>query len=180
MPALTRKRVNDRPVAWHVHYAGVRVGMILERFGVANTAEPWEWHCGVYPGRNLASSDTDALPASRPRVRNLKQRGGSICPSAARPTSGNGAIARHPRAAVSGSKLRLVIRGFWTRALADFLLKRRGVLCWQGRKSNVKGRGRSMSRKRVKRVIRRVTTRRTGPIDKYFGDRMRARRVMMK
>ena len=37
-----------------------------------------------------------------------------------------------------------------------------------------------MSRKRVKRVIRRVTTRRTGPIDKYFGDRLRARRIMMK
>jgi hypothetical protein len=50
MPALTRKRVNDRPVTWHVHYAGVRVGMIVERSGVANTAEPWEWHCGFYPG----------------------------------------------------------------------------------------------------------------------------------
>jgi transcriptional regulator with XRE-family HTH domain len=37
-----------------------------------------------------------------------------------------------------------------------------------------------MSRKRVKRVIRRGTARSTGPIDKYFGDRLRARRVMMK
>ena len=37
-----------------------------------------------------------------------------------------------------------------------------------------------MSRKRVKRVIRRRTARSTGPIDKYFGDRLRARRVMMK
>jgi hypothetical protein len=50
MPALTRKRVNDRPVTWHVNYAGVRVGTIVERSGVANTAEPWEWHCGFYPG----------------------------------------------------------------------------------------------------------------------------------
>jgi hypothetical protein len=50
MPALTRKCVNDRPVTWHAHYAGVRVGMIVERSGVANTAEPWEWHCGFYPG----------------------------------------------------------------------------------------------------------------------------------
>jgi hypothetical protein len=33
MPALTRKRVNDRPMTWHVHYAGVRVGMIVERSG---------------------------------------------------------------------------------------------------------------------------------------------------
>ena len=37
-----------------------------------------------------------------------------------------------------------------------------------------------MSRKRAKRVIRRGTTRSTGPIDKYFGDRIRARRVMLK
>jgi hypothetical protein len=50
MPALTRKRVNDRPVTWHVHYARVRVGVIIERSGVANTSEPWEWHCGFYPG----------------------------------------------------------------------------------------------------------------------------------
>jgi hypothetical protein len=49
MPVLTRKRVNDRPATWHVHYAGVQVGMIVERSGIANT-EPWEWHCGFYPG----------------------------------------------------------------------------------------------------------------------------------
>jgi transcriptional regulator with XRE-family HTH domain len=35
-----------------------------------------------------------------------------------------------------------------------------------------------MSRKRAKLV--RGTTRSTGPIDKYFGDRLRARRIMMK
>jgi hypothetical protein len=50
MPALTRKRVNDRPERWQVHYAGVRVGLIAERSGIANSAEPWEWHCGFYPG----------------------------------------------------------------------------------------------------------------------------------
>jgi transcriptional regulator with XRE-family HTH domain len=37
-----------------------------------------------------------------------------------------------------------------------------------------------MSRKRVKRVIRRGMARSTGPIDKYFGDRLRAQRIMMK
>jgi hypothetical protein len=51
MPALTRN-VNAQPERWHIHYAGVRVGMIVERSGVANTAEPWEWHCGFYPGSN--------------------------------------------------------------------------------------------------------------------------------
>src|SRR5882757_7517247 len=40
--------------------------------------------------------------------------------------------------------------------------------------------GRSMSRKRAKRVTRLGTTRSTGPIDKYFGDRIRARRIMIK
>jgi hypothetical protein len=50
MPAVTRKRVNHQPDRWHVHYAGVRVGMIVERSGVANAREPWELHCGFYPG----------------------------------------------------------------------------------------------------------------------------------
>jgi len=35
-----------------------------------------------------------------------------------------------------------------------------------------------MSRKRAKKLVR-ATTRSTGPIDKYFGDRLRARRVML-
>ena len=36
-----------------------------------------------------------------------------------------------------------------------------------------------MSRKRAKKLVR-ATTRSVGPIDKYFGDRLRARRIMMK
>jgi hypothetical protein len=47
MPQLTRKRVNDRPVTWHVHYAGVRVGVIVERSGIANSAEPGEHRYGT-------------------------------------------------------------------------------------------------------------------------------------
>ena len=50
MPALTRKRVNDRPVTWHVDYAGVRVGVIVERSGAPPTSDPWQWCCGFYPG----------------------------------------------------------------------------------------------------------------------------------
>ena len=45
MPSLTRKRVNDRPVTWHVHYAGVRVGVIVERSGAPPTADQWQWCC---------------------------------------------------------------------------------------------------------------------------------------
>jgi hypothetical protein len=50
MPALTRKRVNDRPVTWHVHYAGVRVGVIVERAGAPPSSDQWQWCCGFYPG----------------------------------------------------------------------------------------------------------------------------------
>jgi hypothetical protein len=43
MPILTRKRVNDRPVTWHIHYAGVRVGVIVERVFDASRKDPrWE------------------------------------------------------------------------------------------------------------------------------------------
>jgi hypothetical protein len=52
MPTVTRKRVNDRPETWHVHYAGVRVGVIVERSGAPPSADQWEWHCGFYPGSN--------------------------------------------------------------------------------------------------------------------------------
>jgi hypothetical protein len=52
MPALTRKRVNDRPMTWHVHYAGVRVGVIVERSGAPPSSDQWQWCCGFYPGSN--------------------------------------------------------------------------------------------------------------------------------
>jgi hypothetical protein len=52
MPELTRKRVNDRPVTWHVHYAGVRIGVIVERSGAPPSSDQWQWCCGFYPGSN--------------------------------------------------------------------------------------------------------------------------------
>jgi hypothetical protein len=50
MPELTRKRVNDRPITWHIHYAGVRVGVIVERSGAPPSSDQWQWCCGFYPG----------------------------------------------------------------------------------------------------------------------------------
>jgi hypothetical protein len=47
MPALTRKRGNDRPETWHVHYAGV----IVERSGAPPSSDQWQWCCGFYPGQ---------------------------------------------------------------------------------------------------------------------------------
>jgi hypothetical protein len=52
LPELTRKRVNDRPETWHVHYVGVRVGVIVERSGIPPSSDPWQWFCGFYPGSN--------------------------------------------------------------------------------------------------------------------------------
>jgi hypothetical protein len=52
MPALTRKRVYKRPETWHVHYAGVCVGVICERWGAPPTSAQWEWCCGINPGSN--------------------------------------------------------------------------------------------------------------------------------
>jgi hypothetical protein len=52
MPTLSRKRVNDRPETWHVLYAGVRVGVIVERSGAPPSSDQWQWVCGFYPGSN--------------------------------------------------------------------------------------------------------------------------------
>jgi hypothetical protein len=54
MPTLTRKRVNDRPVTWHVHYAGVRDGVIVERSGAPPSSDQWQWCCGFDPGSYLS------------------------------------------------------------------------------------------------------------------------------
>jgi hypothetical protein len=50
VPNLTRKRVNNSPETWHIHYAGVSVGVIAERSGAPSSADQWEWHCSFYPG----------------------------------------------------------------------------------------------------------------------------------
>jgi hypothetical protein len=42
MPALTRKRVNDRPETWHIHYAGVRVGVTVEHSGAPPSSDQSE------------------------------------------------------------------------------------------------------------------------------------------
>ena len=61
----------------------------------------------------------------------------------------------------------------------DFFLERRRVIVRAlGPETKHEGGGRSMSRKRAKQAVQ--TTRSAGPIDKYFGDRLRARRIMMK
>jgi hypothetical protein len=58
MPALTRKRVNDNPECWHIHYDGVRVGVIAERSGNPNRTDRWPWDCGFYPGSNPGEQRT--------------------------------------------------------------------------------------------------------------------------
>ena len=33
VPTLSRKQINEQPERWHIHYAGVRVGLIQQRSG---------------------------------------------------------------------------------------------------------------------------------------------------
>jgi hypothetical protein len=58
MPALTRKRVYDRPETWHIFYGEVRVGVIVERSGAPPTAPRWQWCCGLGLKPHDQRSDT--------------------------------------------------------------------------------------------------------------------------
>jgi hypothetical protein len=51
MPTLTRRRDRDHPhERWRVYYGDVRVGWIGLRSGNPTNTDPWDWHCGFYPG----------------------------------------------------------------------------------------------------------------------------------
>ncbi len=51
MPALTRSRSPDAPEeCWFIFYGDVRVGTIPIRAGNPHDTDPWQWHCGFYPG----------------------------------------------------------------------------------------------------------------------------------
>ena len=51
MPTLTRRRSTDaREECWHVYYGDVHAGTIAIRTGNPHDEDPWEWHCGFYPG----------------------------------------------------------------------------------------------------------------------------------
>ena len=51
MPALTRRRSTDaREECRHVYYGDVLAGTIAIRSGNPHDEDPWEWHCGFYPG----------------------------------------------------------------------------------------------------------------------------------
>jgi hypothetical protein len=51
MPELTRRRSTDaREECWHIYYGDVHAGTIAIRTGNPHDEDPWEWHCGFYPG----------------------------------------------------------------------------------------------------------------------------------
>jgi hypothetical protein len=51
MPELTRRRSTDaREECWHVYYGDVQAGTIAIGSGSPHDEDPWEWHCGFYPG----------------------------------------------------------------------------------------------------------------------------------
>ena len=51
MPELTRRRCPDaREEFWHIYYGDIHAGTIAIRTGNPHDEDPWEWHCGFYPG----------------------------------------------------------------------------------------------------------------------------------
>jgi hypothetical protein len=51
MPEFTRRRCPEaREECWHVYYDDAHVGSIAIRSGNPESTDPWQWHCGFYPG----------------------------------------------------------------------------------------------------------------------------------
>jgi hypothetical protein len=50
MPALTRRRSDDRHECWQIYYGDVHAETIAMRVGNPSDTDPWEWICGFYPG----------------------------------------------------------------------------------------------------------------------------------
>jgi hypothetical protein len=60
MPELTRRRSTAAPEeCWHVYYGNVRVGTIAICSGNPHDEDPWEWHCGFYPGSHPREHQSD-------------------------------------------------------------------------------------------------------------------------
>src|SRR3982074_1702333 len=51
MPELARHRSTEaREECWHIYYGDIHAGTIAIRSGIPHDEDPWEWHCGFYPG----------------------------------------------------------------------------------------------------------------------------------
>ena len=48
MPELTRRRANEQPESWNIHYDGVCVGNISHRSGIPQGVPGWQWSCGFH------------------------------------------------------------------------------------------------------------------------------------
>jgi hypothetical protein len=69
MPELTRRRSTDaREECWHICYGDVHASTIAIRSGNPHDEDPWEWHCGFYPGSHPGEhqSGTAAAPSYSP------------------------------------------------------------------------------------------------------------------
>ena len=51
-PPAGCRATDAREECWHVFYDDVHVGSIAIRAGNPHDEDPWEWHCGFYPGSN--------------------------------------------------------------------------------------------------------------------------------
>jgi hypothetical protein len=63
MPELTRRRSLDaREECWPVYYGDVHAGTISIRTGNPHDTNPWEWHCGFYPGSHPGEHTNGTAP----------------------------------------------------------------------------------------------------------------------
>jgi hypothetical protein len=58
VPTLSRKQINEQPERWHIHYAGVRVGLIQQRSGAPPSSNKWDGIADSIPAAIPASNDT--------------------------------------------------------------------------------------------------------------------------
>jgi hypothetical protein len=60
---LTRRRSTDsREECWHVHYGDMHAGTISNRTGNPHDTDPWQWHCGFYPGSHPGEHTNGTAP----------------------------------------------------------------------------------------------------------------------
>src|SRR6267378_4011315 len=98
MPELTRRRSTDaREECWHVYYGDVLAGTIAIGSGNPHDEDPWEWHCGFYPGSHPGEHQ-DGTAATFDEARaGFERHGPYFYRNVPKPISRRGAINRHGR-----------------------------------------------------------------------------------
>jgi hypothetical protein len=91
MPELTRRRSSDaREECWHVYYGDVHAGTIAIRTGNPRDEDPWEWHCGFYPGSHPGEQQNGTAATFDEARVDFERAWGCFCRGELRRISGHG------------------------------------------------------------------------------------------